>query len=294
MPDDQVKEENMPDNLNVNYSENLETSSDQSDSKNQQDLSTTNENMEVHHHPDLHHKPKPWKEYFLEFLMIFLAVTLGFFAENLREYFSETKKGKEYAISLKEDVIKDIAIIQSLCGIIQRDITGCDTVIRLIRNGRIDNVADLQKVYQANLSALGGFNIVFTDRTSSQLKNSGGLRFITKPAVNEGITNYWQNTETVKAIGEATGNLRMQAREKSYFIFDNRFYSDSSDEKGIRLVTPDAKFMTTDYLQLTEFCNRLTHFRNTLKGALYKSLMLQKSEAIKLIKTINEEYHLKE
>jgi len=40
--------------------------------------------MEVHHHPDLHHKPKKWKEYFLEFLMIFLAVTLGFFAESYR------------------------------------------------------------------------------------------------------------------------------------------------------------------------------------------------------------------
>ena len=52
------------------------------------------ENMEVHHHPDLHHKPKKWKEYFLEFLMIFLAVTLGFFAENIREYFSEAKKGR--------------------------------------------------------------------------------------------------------------------------------------------------------------------------------------------------------
>ena len=42
------------------------------------------ENMEVHHHPDLHHKPKKWKEYFLEFLMIFLAVTMGFIAENIR------------------------------------------------------------------------------------------------------------------------------------------------------------------------------------------------------------------
>ena len=34
--------------------------------------------MEVHHHPDLHHKPKAWKEYLLEGLMIFLAVTMGF------------------------------------------------------------------------------------------------------------------------------------------------------------------------------------------------------------------------
>jgi hypothetical protein len=42
--------------------------------------------MEVHHHPQLEHKPKPWKEYFLEYIMIVLAVTTGFFAESLREH----------------------------------------------------------------------------------------------------------------------------------------------------------------------------------------------------------------
>lgn len=41
--------------------------------------------MEVHHHPQLKHERKPWKKYFLEFLMIFLAVTMGFFAETIRE-----------------------------------------------------------------------------------------------------------------------------------------------------------------------------------------------------------------
>jgi hypothetical protein len=46
--------------------------------------------MEVHHHPHLPHgEKKKFKEYFLEFLMIFLAVTLGFFAENVREHFDE-------------------------------------------------------------------------------------------------------------------------------------------------------------------------------------------------------------
>ena len=29
--------------------------------------------MEVHHHPDLQHKKKNFKEYFLEFLMIFFS-----------------------------------------------------------------------------------------------------------------------------------------------------------------------------------------------------------------------------
>jgi hypothetical protein len=44
--------------------------------------------MEVHHHHP-HVEKKNFKEYFLEFLMIFLAVTLWFFAENLREHIKD-------------------------------------------------------------------------------------------------------------------------------------------------------------------------------------------------------------
>src|ERR1022692_1031757 len=65
------------------------------------------ENMEVHHHPDLHHEKKPWKEYFLEFLMIFLAVTMGFFAENLRETISDSGKIHEYMQSMVSDLRGD-------------------------------------------------------------------------------------------------------------------------------------------------------------------------------------------
>ena len=41
--------------------------------------------MEVHHPHHLTHKKK-WSEYILEFVMLFAAVTLGFFAENIREH----------------------------------------------------------------------------------------------------------------------------------------------------------------------------------------------------------------
>ncbi len=40
--------------------------------------------MGVHHHPHVHHSKK-WKNYLYEFLMLFLAVTAGFFVENLRK-----------------------------------------------------------------------------------------------------------------------------------------------------------------------------------------------------------------
>jgi hypothetical protein len=53
------------------------------------------ENMEVHHHPGLHHKSKPWKECLLEGLMIFIAVTMGVFAESLKEHFGDKEKERQ-------------------------------------------------------------------------------------------------------------------------------------------------------------------------------------------------------
>lgn len=69
--------------------------------------------MEVHHHPQLDHKPKPWKEYVLEGLMIFLAVTMGFFAENLRESIPDNRKIHEYMQSMVSDLQSDITLYKS-------------------------------------------------------------------------------------------------------------------------------------------------------------------------------------
>ena len=85
--------------------------------------------MEVHHHS---HKPKKFKEYITEFIMLFTAVTLGFFAENIREHqvienhkiqnltsmISDLKQDSidihkriaDYTISLKQfEAIKDLS-----------------------------------------------------------------------------------------------------------------------------------------------------------------------------------------
>jgi len=42
--------------------------------------------------PHAHVEKKRSREYFLEFLMIFLAVTPGFFAENIREMIGNREK----------------------------------------------------------------------------------------------------------------------------------------------------------------------------------------------------------
>jgi hypothetical protein len=44
--------------------------------------------MEVHKHPHHVAHKKKWSEYLLEFFMLFLAVFLGFIAENVREHYT--------------------------------------------------------------------------------------------------------------------------------------------------------------------------------------------------------------
>src|ERR1700751_1530020 len=67
--------------------------------------------MEVHKHPRHVSHKKKWNEYLLEFFMLFLAVFLGFVAENVREHLVESNKEKEYMHSLLSDIKTDTAII---------------------------------------------------------------------------------------------------------------------------------------------------------------------------------------
>jgi hypothetical protein len=64
-------------------------------------------NMEVHHHPQLDHKPKPIKEYLLEGFMIFIAVMMGFIAENIREGIDNGEHAKQLTTQLVQDLKAD-------------------------------------------------------------------------------------------------------------------------------------------------------------------------------------------
>jgi len=67
--------------------------------------------MEVHHPHHPTHKKK-WSEYIIEFLMLFAAVTLGFFAENVREHQIIEHKTKQNLQSIILDLKKDSLLIQ--------------------------------------------------------------------------------------------------------------------------------------------------------------------------------------
>ena len=51
---------------------------------------------------------KKWYVYFIDFIMLFVAVTLGFYAENLRDQQTEKNREISYLKNVHEDLLVDI------------------------------------------------------------------------------------------------------------------------------------------------------------------------------------------
>src|SRR5579862_1202145 len=141
--------------------------------------------MEVHHHPDLHQKKKKFKEYFLEFLMIFLAVTLGFFAEQIRESFSDRSREKEYMKLMVEDLRSDTVLLSSNIRLRQQRNKMIDSLIFLLTSPFIKENGN--SIYFFARSISPPMNLFPNDRTIQQLKSSGSLRLIRDLKVSDGI-----------------------------------------------------------------------------------------------------------
>jgi len=190
-----------------------------------------NKNMEVHHHPDLHHKRKKFKEYFLEFLMIFLAVTLGFFAESLRENIGDSNKEHEYMQALLNDIRTDSLKMEYTIQDNLRKSTKLDSLMILSLQG-FSNPANRELLYR--YKGYAGFYSIFrsNDATMLQLKNSGGLRVIKKDHVADSIARYDYEVKIIYAAENLYITATDAAIASTHEIFDNSIYYDTSYYKN--------------------------------------------------------------
>lgn len=82
----------------------------------------------------IHNPKKRLKDYFFDFFMLFLAVTLGFFVNSLNENQSDRQQEKQYMASLITDLKIDTAEIQSIHSSIARQIAAIDSLMRILEN----------------------------------------------------------------------------------------------------------------------------------------------------------------
>jgi hypothetical protein len=149
--------------------------------------------MEAHHHSKVHHEKK-WKEYLFEFLMLFLAVSAGFFVENIRENYQEKLRAKEYAHMLLKDIVKDTVELHNLGSYYQQSINAIDTLEQL-RQQYGTAIADID-FYRYGRYALGAYRMSFNDATLQQLKNSGNLRYFGNLQLKEKVSEYDNSIRT--------------------------------------------------------------------------------------------------
>ena len=154
--------------------------------------------MEVHAHThpstSSGHRKK-WTHYFWEFLMLFLAVASGFFAEYQLEHKIEKDRARQFLQSMLVDVRTNIKNLDSL--ISQDNIIIANHTILvdwLLQDSAIINRGEFSK----KMGAVWVRNFLVRKETYEQMKSSGSLRyvgnieFLKKMMDYERITNFAQ------------------------------------------------------------------------------------------------------
>ena len=154
--------------------------------------------MEVHHSSGSNHNPKKWEEY----LMIFLADTLGFIAENIREHITDVGKEKHYITSIISDLKEDTTNLRQIIEFDRRQVKGVDSILKLSHsNMAIDsNRKSFYRFATRYLFASSTFKS--SDATLQQLKSTGDCRLIAKDHVADSLTKYDTGVHNIYDQGE--------------------------------------------------------------------------------------------
>jgi hypothetical protein len=244
--------------------------------------------MEVHHHP--HVEKKGFKEYFLEFLMIFLAVTMGFFAESLRERISNSEKESGYIKSLLVDLKADSVEINDFFTRFGERASYYKSLLGYLEKPISSDTLYLSKLYIAARYTLNMDEARFTDRTISQLKNSDNSRLIKNSEIVTAIIDYSNGIVSCKnqsnVVEQFTIDCEKFARQvinfKAYSpsFFQSRNYNDNS----IPLISKEQS-------ALQQYSNAI-YMKFAVESNYRRMTVMQQKLANNLIRLLKKEYVL--
>ena len=164
-----------------------------------------------------------WKEYGMEFLMLFAAVTLGFFAENQRESLGEKERGIEYAERLIEDLNLDSTRMEEVMVNYQLKIEQINTLIPLMQ-GSFPQRAFFDSLYKFhNLSSSNsitvGLSFVENLATRDELK-AGNMRLIRSDSIIRHLSVYNRKEEIFMGNQTTYRQKRIQIVDLIEEIYD--------------------------------------------------------------------------
>ncbi len=254
--------------------------------------------MEVHHHAhpstSSGHRKK-WTHYLWEFLMLFLAVFCGFLAENFREHLADRKKEMDFALSLLEDLKKDTTRINYSLGRLKTNLSRADSLAMLYIKG--DKEPDYEKKMARNGYFAGlSVDVVFNDRTSSQLKGTGSMRLIRNKKVADSILIYWNNQIRIAQIHERFESFRLEQRKLGWKTFNwyalNFNSGQQNSDSNLLKLNLDQYLHFSNKQELNEFMNACSSLYQIALSQYLPDLEDELRLAIHIITIIRQEYQI--
>ena len=185
--------------------------------------------MEVHHHSHLPHQSKPWKQYLTEGLMIFIAVMLGYAAENVRHHYIEEKKTIANVQNLYKDLKTDSTVFAIMLKIRNKQDSCFNIISRLYDQKKLDQ--DIPTLYAAHSFIAIRVMPVMNTMALDQIKSSGAINYIEDEKLRQEI-QYYANYAAV-----------LKTREQREYAYIDKYFDPISINK----------FNYKHYLELSKF-----------------------------------------
>ncbi|MBD0332172.1 MAG: hypothetical protein ICV66_05915 [Chitinophagaceae bacterium] len=248
------------------------------------------------------HKKK-WTEYLLEFFMLFLAVFLGFLAENQREHTVEANRAKEYAKSFISDLKGDTAELHAAINAEKFRQTCMDSIVSIF--GRLhSNLLVPGSFYYYSRFVSDLYVVDWNSSTINQLVHSGNLRYFENKELVDKINSYyaWQNL-IIRGY-QVSNEIRITAGRLRNKILQSRYYSlfahlNFMAEQFKHIPSPQIDSLMNLPLPLNanaavyidEYINHIADSQWKQTAALeYFSIAVKLAEEI--MKMLKKEYHL--
>ena len=220
--------------------------------------------------------------------MLFLAVTLGFFVENMREHYIEHKRGLQYIRSFVEDLKTDTARFSVIINDYQKKESELDNLYLCYDsiNQKRNPVDCLKNIYAATI---GFQDLIYTDRTLEQLKNAGGLRLLEEQDADSIIIYDQFLRYLLKVEGSSLQEMQTRVRNTRNSVFA---YAENMEASWVKGAQPEeVNLISSDKELLNRFFNEVMVYRFACRFQFRQTSKL-KEKAVNLIKFYSGKYHL--
>ncbi len=120
--------------------------------------------------------------------MIFLGLTLGFFAENIREHFAEEKTTGQYLQSLNLELLHNKTVLYSADSLYKSHLPVEDSIVRIFK-AKMEN-SGLQTTARLITTLRRQYTPPIETSAYNELVNSGGLKYLNKIALEDSLAKY--------------------------------------------------------------------------------------------------------